>query len=346
MTAVPRTVEVDGCPMCGGRDAHDLLVGWDRLHGVPGRYVYRRCGACRTVFQSPRVRDEDLGLLYPGDYYTKVGGDGEVAVPPRPAPGLRDRVRARVQRAVSDRAASDPLGRLLAGSRFLRERAFYDRAVDEMLPRRAEPGRALDIGCGSGSLVAGLTSLGWQAEGSEWDAETARVARENTGATIHVGGVEELDPALGPYDLVVMNHVFEHLPRPIDGLAAIRRLLSPGGRAVLVYPNPDSLGARRWGADHFHWDPPRHLVFPTVGAMEAHVGRAGLAIASIRTLARHVAAWSRYSRMQRAGETVRLDRPVEPTAGDRLLGVFERGLVRVGVHAGEEIVATLVRAEA
>lgn len=58
---------------------------------VPGVFRYVECGACRTVYQNPRVRDEDLALCYPADYFTHVGS----LWTPTPAPvkSLRDRLR-------------------------------------------------------------------------------------------------------------------------------------------------------------------------------------------------------------------------------------------------------------
>lgn len=342
--SAPRTEDVPLCPLCGHDRASPFLEGPDRSHGVPGHFTYRRCHACGTVFQSPRVRDADLHLLYPGDYYTKGGDPADAAPPPRSMAGWRDRLRAAVQRGVRHSGDASAVDRVLARSRSLRERAFFDRLLDEMLPSGPRPGRALDVGCGAGHLLMRLAEVDWEVEGSEWDPETAALARRRTGAIIHVGGIEDLDAGIGRFDLVVLRHVFEHLARPVAALRRIGEFLTPAGRTVLVYPNPASLGARRWGEFHFPWEIPRHLVLPPTSALVQHVGRAGLRVESVRTTGRFAALWSSYSRRQRRGESVRFDRPPEVFPGDRVLASAERALVGAGLHVGEEIVVVL-RAE-
>lgn len=53
-------------------------------------------------------------------------------------------------------------------------------------------------------------------------------------------------PAIGPYDVVIMAEVIEHLQTsPRAGLRFLRGVLRPGGEAVLQTPNAASL-AKRW----------------------------------------------------------------------------------------------------
>lgn len=148
----------------------------DRLFGVPGSYQYRECTDCRTVFQNPRVVREDLPLLYPGTYYTHE--------PPPPWGGqrrptlrnVRDGLARRIRAAV--RPGEGPVGlvgRALASNRLLRERAFGDRGIYELIPRRRLAGRLLDVGCGTGAHILLLADLGWEVEGIEWDACAAEV---------------------------------------------------------------------------------------------------------------------------------------------------------------------------
>ena len=245
----PRTEEVAACPLCGS-DRHALRFEQpDRASGVPGRYRYRECAACGTVFQSPRVIDADLPSLYPPGYYTHA------------APAHRGRPRGAVARSVRDgiarriRAALRPgegepgvLGRALAHSRRLRERAFHDRALDELLPRSAPAGRLLDVGCGTGLHMRLLAELGWEVEGLEWDERAAAVARAVTGRPVTVGDVHGL-PDGARFHAILLHHVFEHLPDPVADLRRLGELLEQDGRIVLVWPNPRALGARRFGPE-------------------------------------------------------------------------------------------------
>lgn len=347
----PRTVPLESCPVCGLQERDPFFIGTDRLHGVPGSFRYCKCRNCKSVLQDPRVVAEDLGSLYTQDYYTKTppnpdaaATSAEPAVPGRRlrwAGEARDRIRAAVRQSI----APDPgapraswLGRLLAGSRRVRERAFNDHVMDEMLPWKSPPGQALDLGCGSGRLMENLARVGWGVQGVEWDPEAARIARESTGITVHVGEVEHLSLEAGQFDLIVLTHVLEHLSNPARTLRALRRLLTSDGRIVVVYPNPRSLLARRFGPDWFGWEVPRHLALLPLGALRAVGKISGFRVQRARTTARWAASLSWQSRALRDGT---YEERIKPSVVDRAWGVLEAILVLASGRCGEEVVAVL-----
>lgn len=347
-SAAPRTQPVEACPLCGSPAKTKLFAIPDRLHGTPGEFAYSRCGFCRTVFQDPRVIDEDLPLCYPGDYYTHAAPPAvaEVELPTRHLPGARDTIRNGIIGVVQGQpepGLAGGLGRVLAGMRRMRERAFYDHVIDELIPPRQGHLRALDIGCGSGKLMVALVRAGWDVEGVEWDPHAAEVARRTSGRPVQEGDFRRLDLPQGAFDLVVLSHVFEHLDDPVGGLRRLRELLAPGGRLVLFYPNPESLEARLFGDAWFPWDPPRHLVLPPGDAVAQAARRVGLKPVRVRTRGHHAAEYSALSTSYRNGQPVRLDRRPDLSRRDKLCAVVERGLTGVGLLAGEELVVTLQR---
>jgi SAM-dependent methyltransferase len=336
---------VPACPACGSVHHHEAFTQPDRLFGVPGVFQYRTCEACASTFQSPRVVDEDLPMLYPGGYYTHdPGATGPVPPPPpRSWSGLRDRIRSGVAAAVQPwRGRAGLSDRLIAKSRFMRERAFLDAVIDELVPRRPRPGRALDVGCGSGLLMRNLAGVGWEAEGLEWDPAAAAVAAAATGLHVSSGTVHD-HADRGAFDLVVLSHVFEHLADPVRDLRRMGELLTPDGRIVLIYPNPRALAARRFGAHWLGWDPPRHLVIPPRSALPGMAARAGLRVAASRTLARSGAFNAAASRWIRSGkQPILTSLPLE--RGDRRFLRLEQATLLIDPDAGEEVVAVLARA--
>jgi 2-polyprenyl-3-methyl-5-hydroxy-6-metoxy-1,4-benzoquinol methylase len=291
------------------------------------------------------VIPDDQALLYPAGYYTH---ESQPDAPPHAGVigrGARDWLRQQIVAAVrsrSDRAPSK-LGSVLAASRWIRERAFRDLAVDEMIPRGSLPGRALDIGCGAGGLLVRLSLLGWSVEGLEWDERAAEVARR-TGFAVHLGTAANAGGAVGSYELVVLNHVLEHLPDPAAALRGLAALLAPSGKLVLVYPNPGSLGARRFGSWWFGWEAPRHLVLPTFAGLRLLGERLGLRLLSARTMSRSAEAHSSYSRAYRAGRPVRAGHP-ELDGFDRAFKLFEALAVGLRLPVGEASVVSLSRDE-
>ncbi len=117
-------------------------------------------------------------------------------------------------------------------------------------------GRLLDVGCGTGFLLERLGLAGWSGVGIDLSPESVALAQERLA---RVGVADRLDaavgsayePPTGPFDLVTVTDVLEHLEDPRACLTAIRRQIAPGGLLVISTPNRRSLpGARRWLAEH------------------------------------------------------------------------------------------------
>ena len=336
------------CPMCSSPRRDRTLALVDQLHGVPGRFTYPRCTVCGTVYQDPRVVDEDLAACYPEDYYTHQLPTGAAIAQPaaaRPLSGFRDTVRRAVVAAVRGRREPGPAGALgwvASMSAFVRRRAFYDLLPDELLPRVPPPARALDAGCGAGQLLTALRGAGWNAEGLEWDKTAAEGAAKRSGCQVYVGDIRTVALPTDAYQLVTLSHVLEHIDDPPAVLRRLRDLLAPGGIAVVYWPNPGALGARWLGELWLHWDAPRHLVLPSLAALDTAGRKVGLLPRRIFTTARLAAAFLSYSRDLMEGRIPDFDRP-KPSASERALAALEGAMVRLGIQVGEEGVSILAR---
>jgi len=98
------------------------------------------------------------------------------------------------------------------------------------------PGRAIDLGCGTGTNVITLASYGWRATGVDFIPAAIKQARRKARqagvtADFAVEDVTRLDRFGGPYELVLDIGCFHSLSEK-EKLAYIRqvdRLLAPGG---------------------------------------------------------------------------------------------------------------------
>lgn len=113
-------------------------------------------------------------------------------------------------------------------------------ALLDLIDTARAPTHALDIGCGTGALLAELSRRhpGCRTVGLERHADAARRAR----AVAHdVVEADVLDPALdlpaGHFDLVVLSHVLEHFAEPQAVLERVRGWLAPGGSVLVALPN-------------------------------------------------------------------------------------------------------------
>lgn len=131
-----------------------------------------------------------------------------------------------------------------------------------------EPGRLLDIGCWTGSLLVAGRQRGWQPHGIEpstWAAD--RAARR--GLNVQVGVLADLPDDAGPFRLVALCDVIEHLEDPSDAIARTLPLLEPEGALLLTLPDAGSatarlLGRRWWSVQPMHL---QYFTRPSLGML-------------------------------------------------------------------------------
>ena len=343
---LPRTRKLENCPVCDSRKIKHFFTSPDRLHGTPGSFGYDLCAACRTVFQNPMVVKEDLHLCYPSAY-TPYNYNPEMPDLNFEASGggLLADSRTALRRAIAKEVWHEPqpgfaglTGKVLARSRFIRERAFYGIVQDQCLPPERGKYFALDVGCGAGWMLQRLQQVGWQVEGIEWDAKAAEIAANRTGAKVWAGDFKEVELPKEKYALIHLSHVFEHLYDPLSLLERFYELLAPQGRLVLIYPNPHSFDSRWFGECWFHWDPPRHLIFPTPQSFTDHARRLGFVNIKVDSVvAKH--CWIN-SKAYRMGLHPDQTQP-GLSLTERLALLFQRSLTGLGFKKGSELIVVL-----
>ena len=97
------------------------------------------------------------------------------------------------------------------------------------------PPHILDVGCGTGANLELLARYG-EAEGVDVSPEALAFCRERGLQNVRQGEAEHLPYADASFDLVTGLDVVEHLDDDVAGLREIRRVLRPGGRALLFVP--------------------------------------------------------------------------------------------------------------
>ncbi len=140
-----------------------------------------------------------------------------------------------------------------------------------------KPGRALEVGCGEGWMLATLRRRGWRVAGLERTAASGRFAATHLGLPIVVGGLESLRPG-ARFDLIILHQVLEHLSQPMQTLQACSRLLTPGGRIIIEVPNLASWQFHFAGPHWVHLDVPRHLGHFTPDTIRFALEQAGLQV--------------------------------------------------------------------
>lgn len=113
---------------------------------------------------------------------------------------------------------------------------FRDNVVfSQILPRHE---RIVDIGCGEGIALEKLVSLfpGKEVVGVDLEEENIDICTK-FGLTAIRSNVYDLAIPSGRFDAAICIDVLEHLAEPAEGVAELYRVLSPGGRLIIVVPH-------------------------------------------------------------------------------------------------------------
>ncbi|MDT0213554.1 methyltransferase domain-containing protein [Rothia sp. ARF10] len=154
-----------------------------------------------------------------------------------------------------DRAADDTGGQARPARE---EQLAYSELMDKMLDEKArrqkaakliaviahglgrsahDPGGALagltavDVGCSAGFIADELALAGARTTGVDIDEPGLAKARERFGSRVdfRLARGEDLPFENGSVDVVVLNHIYEHVVDPDAVVADIHRVLAPGG---------------------------------------------------------------------------------------------------------------------
>lgn len=201
--------ECEQCPACRSRRLYELDV-LPLRRSAHGRHMgfVSGCNDCGLVFTNPPPSPQELMHFYSpsGDWgASRAAAAGSV---PETTGDTRGHSWSKLFEPIRDRlcVTAPPLG-----------------------------ARALDFGCGSGKLLDALQDCGWDTSGIEpaLDVAFRRHAR------LHV------IPDEPTFDLIVANHVLEHVPDPLTLLRQFARACRTGGYVFIGVPRFDTLPIHR-----------------------------------------------------------------------------------------------------
>jgi SAM-dependent methyltransferase len=221
----------------------------------------------------------------------------------------------------------------------------YDRSWDHRIHqarrlvreirRYRTGGKLLDVGAGVGMLVDEARRAGFVAEGIEPSRWMQARATER-GLPVRLGTLDNPVAqsdllASGPFDVVTLIDVIEHVEHPVGLLEQAARILAPGGIVAVVTPDVGSVAARLLGGRWWHFRT-AHVGYFDHATLTLAGDRAGLELIETSRPSWTLAAdylWRGVCRYLPAG--LRLDAPavlgrvtVPLNLYDSILAVFKR----------------------
>ncbi len=194
-----------------------------RAERIVAGFALERCGRCSHVFMNPQYGESEVAELYVDRNADELAA-----------------IYSRITAAQSVR------GRYISKLEML----------ETALPGR---GRLLDFACGYGGFFEIAQTRGWDAHGSEIGQWAQRVAAARDLKNLHIGTLGDLHFPDAWFDVVHAAQVFEHLAKPKNELAEIRRILRPGGLLYIDVPNYRTLSIVLGRDDFMLNEPPQHL---------------------------------------------------------------------------------------
>ena len=266
---------VPNCPVCVSSRRQLAYAGLtDQVfHCAPGQWNLFRCEGCGSAYLDPRPTLATIGLAY-SNYYTHTQTG---SVKPGAVSWWRQRRISQRNHYLNKYYGYDlkPAAQFIFFMSGGRRRRF-DRYAGYL--RFPGPGaRLLDIGCGNGSFLWQMRSLGWEVCGVEPDPKSAEPARA-AGLEVRAELLPQQPWPEGHFDAITMFHVVEHLYDPVHTLIDCCKLLKPGGQLVIATPNYGAIGREFFGCDWRGLEIPRHLVLFTEKSLWEAMERSGFAV--------------------------------------------------------------------
>jgi trans-aconitate methyltransferase len=94
----------------------------------------------------------------------------------------------------------------------------YRKKLESIVKLNNNINTILDIGAAQGDFVSVARLLGFSASGIECNPDSIEYAKTAYNIDLDLGFAEDIDKYEESFDLLVMNHVFEHLTNPSDYL--------------------------------------------------------------------------------------------------------------------------------
>ena len=230
------------CNYCG----HDDV---DEIYPAGKAQVARivRCRSCNLMYANPR------GQLVDVDNYKRFKPEGLLL-------------------GVADNVNHPYRWRLDKETLQIRDFDISRALINRLHP---EQGRMLEVGSGLGYLLRSFRDEGWDVTAIDPWPELDAYTREVHGFPTAAQTLEQSALPSGHFDALIMLHVIEHVPDPMETLIEIYRVLRSGGHAIIETPRYDSFMYRLMGSRERSLRQDGHIYFFTTDTLIGMAQKAG-----------------------------------------------------------------------
>ncbi len=201
-------VAFETVPCLCGKHSFANITDYDKF-GI--RQTMVMCTACGLIQANPRMTDAALKWFYESDFYGKLYG----------------RIAGR---ATPEFIIAESKRRPAARYEFIEQHVEYGNVRS-----------VLEIGCAGGWSLYPFFKDGKKVVGYDYGPALV-AAGKKLGLDLRIGTIETDKENHDAYDIILLCHVVEHLPHPIQSLAEITKHLAPNGRLYIEVPLIKEIG--------------------------------------------------------------------------------------------------------
>ena len=243
------------CRICHNADHNMTYEVKEMMLGLRDLHTYFECAECGCL-QIAKV-PENIQEYYPSeDYYSydKV----------KSASGIKGLLIKR-----RDRYAAT--GKCFVGM-LMQKLQPHDKLPALRHANVSLDSKILDVGCGAGHLLHSMKEAGFKNLLGVDPFNTKDIQYDN-GLKIEQKSIHDLTD--NGWDLIMLNHSYEHVLDQEEVLQKAFELLKPGGTCMIRIPTVTSWAWRTYGVDWVQLDAPRHFFLHSIKSMHILAEKTG-----------------------------------------------------------------------
>ena len=194
------------CPICNNNNFRtDNLSSY--IIGLRNDWKVMRCNYCSHRKLNYSLESGEINVLYSNGYFTPTE--------------ISELSLTKISACYIDNEVILRKNKFLSTVTRLRNMTFANASF-------------LDIGAATGEVVKIANEIGFNAEGVELSDYAIETAKEKNNIILQKKKINELSS--DKYNIVHMNHVFEHLENPIEEIKNIRKIMKKNGILYIEIP--------------------------------------------------------------------------------------------------------------
>ena len=236
------------CNICGGFT--NMLEVREQMMGLNEAFIYQQCINCGHT--QLETIPQNISRYYDTKQYYSFKKDS----------GLSKLIKATKQ-----------ICKRVLVSLNVKKSLLYSSALQSVLSIDDvnKQSLILDYGCGAGQFVKELQQIGFNdTKGFDPYLPASLNDWKLAGLTNNYTTLQATN-----WDIITLNHVFEHLENPIEILQDLNKLLCTKGKLILRFPIIDSFAFEKYRENWVQFDAPRHINLFTRKSIQIAVEKAG-----------------------------------------------------------------------